>query len=260
MAYLLDRLGGDAALEAAVDQFYARVVVDPKLSHFFEGSDLAFLKSHQRKFMKIAFTKIPDTLDVPKFILDKHERLFAMGLEAEHFDLVAGHLIATFQALQVKQPLIDEAVAIVGPLRVAFEEGARKAKEAEAKKATLLSRLGGDAALSAAVEEFYGRLVLDEKLQKFFEGVNLAALKKHQEDFMRLAFTEIPADVDVPDIIYKKHYRLFARGLDGSHFDLVAGHFIATLQHLSVAQPLIDEAVGVIAPLRPIFEAGIKKE
>ena len=38
---LLDRIGGEAALEAAVDQFYARVVIDPKLSHFFEGSDLS---------------------------------------------------------------------------------------------------------------------------------------------------------------------------------------------------------------------------
>ena len=135
---LLDRIGGDAALEAAVDQFYARVVVDPKLSEFFEGADLAFLKQHQRKFMKLAFTKVPEGLDVPQFIMNKHERLFSMGLNEEHFDLVAGHLVATFQALQVKQPLIDEAVAIVGPLRGAFEEGAKRPRKA--KIATQLRR------------------------------------------------------------------------------------------------------------------------
>lgn len=56
-----------------------------------------------------------------------------------------------------------------------------------------------------------------------------------------------------------KHYRLFARGLDESHFDKVATHFVETLQHLGVAQSLIDEAVSVIAPLRVVFENGLKK-
>ncbi len=53
-----------------------------------------------------------------------HKRMFEqMGLTAEHFDMVAGHLLATLEDMKVPRPLVDEVVAVVGPLRAIFEEG-----------------------------------------------------------------------------------------------------------------------------------------
>lgn len=71
---------------------------------------------------------------------------------------------------------------------------------------------------------------------------------------MSIAFTEVPEDMDLVALIHTKHKRLFDEGLSEEHFDIVAGHFIDTLNHLGVKQMQIDEAVGVIAPLRPVFE------
>lgn len=71
---------------------------------------------------------------------------------------------------------------------------------------------------------------------------------------MSIAFTEVPEDMDIAALIHVKHQKLFNDGLTEKHFDIVAGHFIATLNHLGVKQAEIDEAVGVIAPLRLIFE------
>ena len=42
-------------------------------------------------------------------------------------------------------------------------------------------------------------------------------------------------------------------GLDASHFDVVAGHLVRALKVLNVPQPLIDEAVSKVAPLREVF-------
>jgi hypothetical protein len=39
--------------------------------------------------------------------------------------------VATLDGLQVRKDHIDEIVAIVGPLRAVFEEGATKAAQAE---------------------------------------------------------------------------------------------------------------------------------
>lgn len=78
--------------------------------------------------MMIAFTKIPDDLDVGKYIAEKHERLFAIGVNETHFDSVAGHFVATLQGLQVSQNLIDQAVGVIGPLRPVFEAGAKAAQ------------------------------------------------------------------------------------------------------------------------------------
>uniref|UniRef100_A0A7S2EGC6 Globin family profile domain-containing protein n=1 Tax=Ditylum brightwellii TaxID=49249 RepID=A0A7S2EGC6_9STRA len=254
--FLLHRLGGDDALEAAVDEFYDRLLADTSLAQFFDGIAMDNLKDHQRKFLRLAFTKIPESVDVEKLLMDKHALLFEMGLNATHFDSVAGHFVGTLQHLGVAQELIDEAVGIVAPLRGIFEKGAEKAKWDDKKDDYLLTKIGGDAALTAAVDEFYNRLLADKSLSKFFEGIRLDTLKGHQRKFMRMAFTKIPDDIDVEQMMFKKHFHLFQKGLDETHFDSVATHFVETLQHLGVAQELIDEAVGIIAPLRGVFVKG----
>jgi len=255
--FLLDRIGGEPALTAAVDEFYSRLIADEKLSKFFEGIDLDKLKSHQRKFLRIALTKIPASLDVEKFMYDKHKKLFLDGLNEEHFDIVAGHFVGTLQSLGVPQPLIDEAVGIIGPLRGVFESGASKAKEEEKEsEASLLERIGGEAALVAAVDGFYTRLLADDSLAKFFDGADVDSIKKHQLKFMRFAFTKIPESINVEEYLLKGHDRLFALGLNGDSFDTVAGHLVATLTSLGVPEDLINEAVGIVAPLKGIFEKG----
>lgn len=59
---------------------------------------------------------------------------------------------------------------------------------------------------------------------------------------MKLAFTGVPDDVDVGALLTEKHMNLFKQGLNGEHFDLVAGHFVATLQNLGIQANLINEA------------------
>jgi hemoglobin len=123
---LYDRLGGAAAVEACVNGFYDRILGDPNLKDFFVGTSVQRLKTHQKTFFKVVFTSIPDDMDVPRLILTKHERLFQeKGLDETHFDLVAGHLVATLASLGIDQALIDEAVGIVATLRPVFEQGAK---------------------------------------------------------------------------------------------------------------------------------------
>mmetsp|Transcript_33741 Transcript_33741/g.107835 ORF Transcript_33741/g.107835 Transcript_33741/m.107835 type:complete len:117 (-) Transcript_33741:151-501(-) len=74
-----------------------------------------------------------------------------------------------------------------------------------------------------------------------------------------MAFSvRFPQDFDVEKVIADKHSRLFSRGLDESHFDMVAAHFAATLRDLQVKPDLIDKAIAVLAPLRPIFQRGAR--
>jgi hemoglobin len=189
-------------------------------------------------------------------MLQKHQKLFFMGLNETHFDMVAGHLVTALQELQVRKALIDEVVAIIGPLRAVFEEGAKQFAEKSEKKAYIFDRIGGDAAIEAAVDNFYLKCLGDEELVPFFETTDMNKLKHHQRRFFKMAFTEIPEDIDVADLMLTKHQKLFEMGLTEHHFDLVAGHLVATLQYLGVEEPLIAECVAVVAPLRPVFEKG----
>jgi len=262
---LYDRLGGADAVRAAVDEFYQRNLATPELVPLFDETKLAILKVHQVKFMTLAFTGVPENLDVGALIFEKHKALFQeKGLNADHFDLVATNFVATLQHLGVEQPLIDEAVGVIAPLRSVFETGAEKAKlEAAAappKPVTLFDKLGGSEAVSAVVGEMYTRLLADEITAPMFSETNLTRLKTHQIQFMKIAFSVIPDDLDVPKLLVEKHKRLFAeKQLNETHFDKVAEHFVGACHHLGVEQSLIDEAVAVIGPLRSVFEDAAKE-
>jgi hemoglobin len=124
-------------------------------------------------------------------------------------------------------------------------------------KRTLLDRLGGVPALRAAVAEFYNRLLADPALAIMFVDVPMPLLRTHQFMFLKTAFTSIPDNFDVYNHILQKHMRLFFdKGLDETHFDLVATHFVQTLQHLGISAELVNEVVGIVVPLRGAFAEG----
>mmetsp|Transcript_13593 Transcript_13593/g.31582 ORF Transcript_13593/g.31582 Transcript_13593/m.31582 type:complete len:229 (+) Transcript_13593:154-840(+) len=129
---LLDRIGGSTLLEIAVDKFYNRLVGDKRLKNFFVDTDLERLKSHQVRFFLMAFTRIPTSVNMHELVTTKHSQIFDRGLTEAHFDIFTDHFSATLKSLDVTQDLIDEALSTILPLRPAFEEGARIAREREA--------------------------------------------------------------------------------------------------------------------------------
>jgi hemoglobin len=127
---------------------------------------------------------------------------------------------------------------------------------ANERKHVMLEKLGGKKILAEATDEFYNRQINDERLQKFFHGIELAILKWHQFNLMSIAFTEVPDNFDVKHLILVRHKHLFDKGLDETYYDCVMEHFSGTLEDLNVAPDLIEEACKVVFPLRAVFEQG----
>jgi hemoglobin len=124
---------------------------------------------------------------------------------------------------------------------------------------TLFQRMGGINAVKAVVDEFYGRIQQDERVQAFFVAISMAHLKRHQVEFLKIAFSHAPDGLDVHNLLLEKHKRLFATaGLNETHFDVVVGHFLAACAFHNVSQGLMDEATAIIAPLRVVFAEGAK--
>jgi hemoglobin len=112
---LYERLGGEGAVEAAVDVFYRRVLADPRLERFFDDTDMDAQRSKQRAFLTLAFGG-PAHYE-GRALREAHASLVARGLDDGHFDAVAGHLVATLEQLGVSRPLVDEVLAIAGGTR-----------------------------------------------------------------------------------------------------------------------------------------------
>jgi len=114
-ASLYDKLGGDAAVNAAVDIFYDKVLSDYRINRFFERTDMAKQAAHLKAFMTVAFGG-PNNY-TGRSLRDGHARLVKIGLNDSHFDAVLEHLGATLQELNVPAELIAEAAGLVESVR-----------------------------------------------------------------------------------------------------------------------------------------------
>lgn len=112
---LYERIGGEAAVNAAVDVFYGKVLDDYRINRFFNNTDMAKQVEHLKAFMTVAFGG-PNNY-TGRSLRDGHARLVKMGLNDSHFDAVMEHLGATMQELSVPGELISEAAALVESVR-----------------------------------------------------------------------------------------------------------------------------------------------
>lgn len=112
---LFERIGGEAAVDAAVDVFYRRVLSDSTVSHFFDNTDMSEQRGKQKAFLSMAFGG-PNNYSGME-LRKAHEPLVAKGLNDKHFDAVAAHLHATLNELGVAADLAGEVMAIAGSTR-----------------------------------------------------------------------------------------------------------------------------------------------
>lgn len=101
----------------------------------------------------------------------------------------------------------------------------------------------------AAVDIFYKKVLADEHTKPFFVGLDMDQQIRKQIAFMTVAFGG-PDEYKGRDLRAAHAGLVKRRGLNDSHFDAVAQHLVATLNELGVAQPLIDEAIGIVATTR----------
>ena len=93
---LYDRLGGEPAIGAVVEEFYDRVLDDERVSHHFDGVDMADQRSHQTKFLS-AVTGGPMRYEGAE-MATAHEEL---AITAAEFEAVATHLDEALRAFDV---------------------------------------------------------------------------------------------------------------------------------------------------------------
>jgi hemoglobin len=116
---------------------------------------------------------------------------------------------------------------------------------AEAEPTSVYAAIGGRAALVAAVDGFYRRLVADPVLGRFFpDGV----ADRHRRYLVTILAEALggPERYRGPDIA-RAHRGL---GIGDADFDRAAAHLVAALDELGVGVQLADRVVAVVAGVR----------
>jgi hemoglobin len=112
---LYERIGGAAAVDAAVDVFYQKVLSDYRINRFFDNIDMEKQAIKQKAFFTVAFGG-PNNY-TGSDMRHAHARLVKIGLNNEHFDAVMEHLDATLKELNVPQALIEEVSTLAESTR-----------------------------------------------------------------------------------------------------------------------------------------------
>src|SRR5688572_11904038 len=112
---LYEQIGGEAAVNAAVDLFYRKVLTDDRVSHFFDDVDMDRQIAKQKGFLTMVFGG--PVAYTGKDMRTGHAHLVQRGLNDSHVDAVIELLGQTLAELGVPQEAIVKVAAIAESVR-----------------------------------------------------------------------------------------------------------------------------------------------
>lgn len=113
---LLERLGGEQALEGLVGALYFNILNDKRVARFFASSDVDTIREHQRRFLVFALGG--ENAYRGRNMTEAHRQLVEeKGLNATHFDAIVEILGTTLADFGYAAELVREVVTLVASLR-----------------------------------------------------------------------------------------------------------------------------------------------
>lgn len=110
---------------------------------------------------------------------------------------------------------------------------------------SLYERLGGEAAISAVIDDFAGRVLKDEKINKKFAKTNAPRLLFHLKEQV-CAATGGPCKYT--GLSMKQSHKNM--GVTEGEFNALVGHLVDTLNKFNVPEAEKNELLGILGPLK----------
>lgn len=119
---------------------------------------------------------------------------------------------------------------------------------------SLYERIGGQAAVDAAVDIFYRKVLTDSRINMFFDDINMDEQVAKQKSFLTMAFGG-PNEYTGKDL-RTAHAKLVERGMGHKHFNAVLELLQETLHQLDVDPELVKEVAAIAESTRADVLAG----
>jgi len=112
---------------------------------------------------------------------------------------------------------------------------------------TLLERMGGASAVIDTLDALYERLLQDELLVPFLEGIDVQVLRDKQYDFLGRMLDASEYD---SARLRQAHQGLVDQGLSDAHIDAWLDHMRVALAGAEVPEDCIDEVIAAFEATR----------
>ena len=105
MSTIYERVGGEPAIQELTERFYRKMLMDDRVSDFFDDVDMDRQIAKQKAFLTMV-TGGPNNY-TGKDMREAHKPLMAKGLNDLHVDVVIEHLTASLKELEVPEDIIE---------------------------------------------------------------------------------------------------------------------------------------------------------
>jgi len=117
-----------------------------------------------------------------------------------------------------------------------------------ASTSSLYEQLGGEAAVDAAVDVFYRKVLSDDRVSAFFDDVDMDQQIAKQKAFLTMVFGG-PVAYSGNDM-RTGHAHLIQRGLNDSHVNAVIELLGESLREVGAPEHLIAQVAGIAESAR----------
>ncbi len=155
---LYERLGGNTAISAVIDQFITNVAGDTRINAFF--ADAAADPARLTRLRNNLINQVGmATGGMEKYSgLDMKTAHKGMGIEDTHFTALVEDLSMALDKFSVPATEKTELLTALGAMKADIVEG----------PTTVYARLGGNAAITAVIDDFIGKVAADARINAFF--------------------------------------------------------------------------------------------
>ena len=115
MTTIYEGLGGEAAVDRAVDIFYRKMLLDGRVANYFDDVDMDRQRAKQKAFLTMVMGG-PNHY-TGKDMRSAHAHLVHRGLNDSHVDIVIEHLGSTLKELGASDEQIAAVAALANSVR-----------------------------------------------------------------------------------------------------------------------------------------------
>lgn len=106
----------------------------------------------------------------------------------------------------------------------------------------LFERIGGNEAIELAAEKLYPNILKDDRINRFFEDIDVKKQARKMHSFLTYAFGGPSLYTGLS--MRNAHHKLVEKGLNDAHFDALMENIRKTLAEIGKDESLINEVVG----------------
>ncbi|KAF4729376.1 hypothetical protein FOZ63_006307, partial [Perkinsus olseni] len=266
---VIERLGGDMNLETIVEGMYEKAQVDDRLKFFLDKGKQKVRQIKQKMYQLMCGALGGPTLYDLNKLKPAH---YNMNITDYHFDAILACFADTCQEMDVDADTVDDACLVLNSVRSDITAGCTVRMELARRRSQvdgddqLFTRLGGMEGVEDVVTRLYECVERDRRINNFFTGAKLQAIKRTQSDFIiktlggptdynGRSLEEIHAVLAITDFHLDVFFQLMARALRDCGHDVEMADIVGLITNVERAHTDLQQLRTKMASVTGKLEA-----